>query len=114
MRPQIIILDRHGAEYDATHISIVKDGSGYALSMEVNGVPTIIEQASIASIRLVGWGAGEGLGGSDRGPWGRPLVSRATKQLSDSDLLSVLEQGLRAGRYRVVDSVRVDDSEPTE
>ncbi len=105
MRPQILVTDRHGHVRDVTHLSIVRDGPGYALTMEVDGRLDTLEVQSVAQVELVGMGEDTGAVGSDLDPWGRSLVTEEAAAIGDADLLEALVQGLRGGRYQLVDTM---------
>ena len=102
MRPQLLVLDVHGREYDATRVSLVRDGTGYALCMEVGGYVETVECQSIASVAVVGMGDEAGKAGSDVGPWGQRIEEGQPQAMTAAELGAMMEAGLRDGSLRLV------------
>ena len=101
-RPTMTITDSFGATYEANHLSICKDGDGYSLVCQVDGVVHILPPGSITSIELAGFGD-DVEGGSELSPWGHTM-NKAVDGEQPVDLLLQLKEGLRSGRLVLTDT----------
>lgn len=97
-RPVITVTDTFGVKHDANHLSIIKDGEGYALAIQAEGRLIVLESVSVASIVFT-------VDGSDLSPWGHTMNKvTAADEVDDEALLTRLEEGIKSGRFKLTDT----------